>query len=91
MSLLSFDFECLACHHVYNDLVQGADGAPDPCPKCGHAEASRCFPMGRVFTVNIPDYPGAHRHMAGYAHIHNRPAEKAGRQVSVPRKIGVKS
>lgn len=87
MSYLTFDFECVACNHRYRDLVEGAEGKPDPCPKCKHTEASRCFPLGNVFTVNIPDYPGAHRRMAGYAHLSRRPAEKAGRQVSVPRKV----
>lgn len=85
MSYLSFDFSCDKCHKIFNDLVQGVDGLPDPCPKCGHDKATKQFPRGHVFEKNIPDYPGAHKRMAGYAHLHNRPAEKAGRQVAVPR------
>jgi hypothetical protein len=91
MSYFSFTFTCLKCNKVFSDLVLGVEGKPDPCPRCRHGEARKHVPMGNVFRKNIPDYPGAHKRMAGYAHIENRPAEKAGRQVAVPRGISTKA
>lgn len=87
MAWLSFTFVC-PCGHAYADLVQGVDGAPDPCPACGGSEAIKAPPMPSLARVLIPMYPGSKNHTAEGGAAFRRPAEKAGRQVSMylPRK-----
>lgn len=84
MSWLCYDFKC-PCGHVYEDLVQGTEGRPDPCPKCSSTEAVRCLTTPVQLKEYIPMYPGNKRMMAGYGAQERRPAAKQGRQISVPR------
>jgi putative FmdB family regulatory protein len=90
VSWLSFSFECRACAHVFSDLIQGIDGKPDPCPRCGAEGAERLMCAPKLAVNHIPMYPGCKASMAGFAHEAKRPAEKKGRQVSMaqgkPRK-----
>lgn len=83
MSWKSFDFECQKCKHVFNDLV-AERSEPDPCPNCGESKRlDRLFPGPATLSTIIPAYPGSKQFKAGYQHSHNRPAEKAGTQVSM--------
>lgn len=88
MSWLSYHFECPK-KHIYEDIVQGCDGIPDPCPTCGAAgESSVKLPATpKLHTACIPMYPGNKRQMAAYGAQERRPAAKAGRQISVPRGV----
>lgn len=79
-----FNFECQKCTHVYRCMVDGSDGAPDPCPECGALETTKTLSVPHQIKTYIPDYPGANYHRAGYAAELRRPAEKAGRQVAMP-------
>lgn len=87
MGWLAFSFEC-PCGHRYDDLVQGVDGRPDPCPACQGKKAVKAVTAANLARVNVPCYPGYQRMTAGYGHDARRPAEKAGRQVQVPRRVG---
>lgn len=82
MAWLSFHFTC-PCGCTYEDLVQGVEGRPDPCPECGGTEAVRDIATPKLARKMIPVYPGYQRMTAGYGHEARRPAEKAGRQVSM--------
>lgn len=82
MSWRYYDFAC-PCGHVYEDLVNGVDHRPDPCPKCAGVAAVKCLCAPKTFSTIVPDYPGAKYHKAGFGHELRRPAEKAGRQVSM--------
>lgn len=82
MAWLRYHFEC-PCGHIYDDLVDGSDGRPDPCPACGGTEAVRQLATPNLARTIIPIYPGYQRMTAGHAHEARRPAEKAGRQVSM--------
>lgn len=77
-----FNFACTKCEHVYRCMVD-SDEKPDPCPECGCAEATKTFGSLNHIKTYIPDYPGANYHRAGYAAELRRPAEKAGRQISM--------
>ena len=84
MGWLSFSFECRGCGHVFTDLVDGSEGAPDPCPQCGEAEgATKLLSSPKMAVNHIPMYPGCKASMAGFVREARRPAEKAGRQVSM--------
>lgn len=85
MSWLSYHFTC-PCGHTYEDIVQGPEGRPDPCPKCASTKAVRQMSAPMLCKERVPMYPGNKRQTAGYGHQARRPAEKAGRQVAVPRK-----
>jgi len=76
-----FNFACKACEHVYECMVDSSE-KPGPCPSCGGTDATKTVSMPKPITTYIPDYPGANYHRAGYTHL-RRPAEKAGRQVSM--------
>jgi len=84
MGYKSRDFQCNACDHVFNDLVQN-DDSPDACPACGSATGFvRVISAPLVIKTITVDYPGSKRFKAGYVHTHgDRPAEKAGSQVSM--------
>lgn len=82
MGWLSFPFTC-PCGHTYSDIVQGVEGRPDPCPACGSEDAVKTPHVTAVMKHMIPSYPGYQRMTAGYGHEARRPAEKAGRQVSM--------
>lgn len=86
MSWLSYHFKCVN-GHLYEDIVQGCEGAPDECPTCHAAgeTAERQMPAPKLHTACIPMYPGNKRQMAAYGAQERRPAAKAGRQISVPR------
>ena len=86
MSWKYFNYGCSSCEHVYSCLV-GSDEKPDPCPQCGSADVSKTFGSLNQIKTYVPDYPGANYHRAGYAEL-RRPAEKAGRQISM---AGVKA
>ncbi len=82
MSWRYYNFAC-PCGHVYEDMVNGLEHRPDPCPKCAGTEAVRTLTAAKSFNVIVPDYPGAKYHKAGFGHDLRRPAEKAGRQISM--------
>jgi hypothetical protein len=82
MSWLSYNFAC-PCGTIYEDIVQGTEGRPDPCPTCGGLEAEKRLSMPVQVKEFIPMYPGNKRMMAGHAVQERRPAEKRGRQVSM--------
>jgi len=82
--LKHYDFECLACSHVFDEYVEGADGMPDVCPQCVSTFSFHKLPSAPALLKEIiPSYPGSNRLKAGYQHTHNRPAEKKGTQVSM--------
>ncbi len=83
MSWFSFSFECQGCGHTFSDLVEGREGAPDPCPACGGQKATKLLSAPKLAVNHIPMYPGCKASMAGFAHEARRPAEKAGRQISM--------
>jgi hypothetical protein len=83
--LKRFDFLCEKCEAVFEDLVEGHKGEPDMCAECGSLEGFKKLPsiMNRPTTI-VPSYPGSKRFKAGYVHTHaDRPAEKAGHQISM--------
>lgn len=82
MAYKYFDFECSACKHVYECLVDSSTEEPDPCPACGGTAATKAVCVSKSITLYVPDYPGANYHRAGYTHL-RRPAEKKGRQISM--------
>lgn len=84
MGFLRFNFEC-PCGHAYKDFVEGEDGRPDACPACGGTQAQKGVTVSALARKMIPIYPGYKRQAAGYAADERRPAEKKGRQVTVPR------
>ena len=82
--LKRFDFECLECHHTFDDLVEGVGGKPEECPQCGQSFSFQKLPSAmNIASTIVPSYPGSKRVKAGYQHTHNRPAEKKGTQVSM--------
>lgn len=85
MGWKSFNYICTKCDHTYASLIDDREPAPDPCPECGSTEVNRTLGAVNAITTYVPDYPGANYHRAGYAHDLRRPAEKAGRQVAMPR------
>ena len=85
MAWLSYYFEC-PCGNIYDDIVQGTDGRPDPCTKCGGTKAVRLPSAPALAKERIPMYPGNKKQMAGYGSRLRRPAEKGNTQISVPRK-----
>lgn len=88
MAWLRFHFAC-ECGNVYDDLVEGPDGRPDPCPECGATTAMKQIATPNLARTIIPVYPGYQRMTAGYGAEARRPAEKAGRQVSMAGTKGV--
>lgn len=79
-----FTYACSACEHVEQQMVDDARPEPDPCSKCGSTALERVFGgLPKPILTYVPDYPGANYHRAGYTYL-RRPAEKAGRQVTVP-------
>jgi hypothetical protein len=82
MAWLTFNFAC-PCGCVYTDLVQGVDGSPDPCPECGSFVAKKTMSAPKLAKTIIPMYPGSKNHTAEGGAAFRRPAEKAGRQVSM--------
>lgn len=36
-----FDFKCSGCDHIFEALVQGADGVPANCPECGCIDVTK--------------------------------------------------
>lgn len=88
MAWLRFRFLC-ENGHEFDDLVQGVEGAPDPCPECGSSSATRQMATPNLARKMIPVYPGYQRMTAAGGHEARRPAEKAGRQVSMQGTGGV--
>jgi putative FmdB family regulatory protein len=86
-----YDFECQGCALIFEGLVEGVEGLPDICPACGSGTDFKKIPSTFALpTTIIPCYPGAKRLKAGYVHTHgDRPAEKAGSQVTVPKSMPV--
>lgn len=82
MAWLWFAFEC-PCGHVYQDMVQGVDGSPDPCPACAGCAAKKTVAAPKLAKTIVPMYPGSKNHTAERGAEFRRPAEKAGRQVSM--------
>ncbi len=82
MAWLTFTFEC-PCGHAYTDLVQGVDGTPDPCPECAGSAAVKTVASPKLAKIIIPMYYGSKNHTAEGGHAFRRPADKAGRQVSM--------
>lgn len=92
MSWRYYDFECVPCGQPFEDLVQGTEGEPDACKHCGGPGPFKRLVAGAVsLTTIIPSYPGSKRNTAGYGHELRRPAEKAGRQVSMHGSGGIGS
>lgn len=84
--LKHYDFECEACHHNFDDYVEGTEGSPEQCPACHRAGGFKKLPgTFSSPTTIVVDYPGSKRLKAGYTHAYNRPAEKKGSQVSMHR------
>ena len=84
-----FDFDCAVCGNTFEALVEGVDGQPEECPACtadsGFTKHLASFSLPTTIVV---DYPGSKRFKAGAIHTHgDRPAEKAGRQISVPARL----
>ena len=83
--LKRFDFLCDKCEHVFEDLVEGPEGKPDMCSECGSLEGFKKLPsLMNMPTTIVPSYPVSLKRKAGYVHTHaDRPAEKAGSQISM--------
>jgi putative FmdB family regulatory protein len=83
--LKRFSFECEACGHEFDELVEGVEGKPERCFSCGSSKGFKKLPS--VFSnpsTIVVDYPGSKRFKAGYVHTHgDRPAEKKGSQISM--------
>jgi len=90
MSYRYFDFECQGCKTTFEELVVGAEGVPDACPQCQAVgpfvrQLARAKPLSTI----IPSYPGSKRNTAGHGAALRRPAEKAGRQISMAGTTGL--
>lgn len=82
--LKHFDFECNGCAATFSDYVEGVEGKPEVCVKCGSVTGFTKLPSVCVYpTTIVIDYPGSKRFKAGYQHTHARPAENKGSQVSM--------
>jgi len=72
-----YNFECVDCKHIMEDLVP-SDTDAIVCEKCS-GDAIRIWAGTAPNLVNtiILDYPGSKKHKAGYVHSHgDRPATK---------------
>jgi len=78
-----YDYECTECGSVFEEMINSSNPEPIECASCGSAKVDRRMPSPAVLTSIVPSYPGSKRVKAGYQHTHNRPAEKAGSQVSM--------
>jgi len=80
-----YDFECSACAGIFEDMVKGVDGLPSECSHCEcPGPFTRLPACAALPTTVVMSYPGSKKLKAGYVHSHgDRPAEKAGSQVSM--------
>lgn len=86
-----FDFRCNNCKEEFEDLVDISIPGGVECALCGSKDTQQILSPVATLTAIIPSYPGCKRMRAGYVHSHgDKVADKAGRQVSVPSKIGNK-
>lgn len=90
MSFRYYDFECTGCKHIFEEMVLGSEGLPSNCPQCESAGPFfRLVSAPRTLSTIIPSYPGSKKNTAGFGAEARRPAEKAGRQVSMAGTGGV--
>ena len=67
-----YDFECPKCRTISEENISSGTETI-PCPHCGEAAEKVWLSAPKLFSVTVPDYPGAKAIKAGYQHTNHAP------------------